>query len=120
MENPWPRDLIRAADLQPSRYALVASELIRRKWAEVEDEALRITRPGERRALELIRAHRLWERYLADKEGLALAALHDEAMRREHLSTPEEVDALDREQHDGDPAAKPGGQAWHRHRQVAA
>ncbi len=92
-----PRDLIRAADLQPGRYALIASELTRRKWAEAEGQALRITRPGERRALELIRAHRLWERYLADKEGLALGALHDEAMRREHLSTPEELDALERE-----------------------
>ena len=45
----------------------------------------------------MIRAHRLWERYLADKEGLALDALHDEAMRREHLSTPDELDALERE-----------------------
>lgn len=97
-ESPvQPRALIRAADLQPGRYALVASELTRRKWAEAAGEALRITRPGERRALELIRAHRLWERYLADKEGLALDALHDEAMRLEHLSTPEEVDALERE-----------------------
>lgn len=92
-----PRALVRAADLQPARYALIASELTRRKWAQAEGEALRITRPGERRALELIRAHRLWERYLADKEGLALDALHDEAMRREHLSTPEEIDALERE-----------------------
>ena len=44
--------------------------------------------------MELIRAHRLWERYLADKEGLPLTALHDEAMRREHLATPEQVEAL--------------------------
>lgn len=92
-----PRALVRAANLQPGRYALIASELTRRRWAEAEGDALRITRSGERRALELIRAHRLWERYLADKEGLALDALHDEATRREHLATPEEIDALERE-----------------------
>jgi manganese transport protein len=98
------RELIRAADLQPRRYPTIAGELRRRKWAAVEADAgaagepgLRITPEGERRALELIRAHRLWERYLADKEGLPLTALHDEATRREHLTTPEQLDELDRE-----------------------
>ena len=98
------RELIRAADLQPGRYPIIAGELRRRKWVAVEDDAgtagepgLRITPEGERRALELIRAHRLWERYLADKEGLPLTALHDEAMRREHLTTPEQLEELDRE-----------------------
>ncbi len=96
------RDLIRAADLQPGRYALIASELHRRGWAAelgsaAEGDALRISQAGTRRALELIRAHRLWERYLADKEGLALDALHNEATRREHLSTPEELDKLERD-----------------------
>lgn len=89
------RDLVRAADLQPGRYTLVASELRRRGWAQGAAETLQITHAGERRALELIRAHRLWERYLADREGLALDALHDEAMRREHLSTPDEINALE-------------------------
>ncbi len=90
-----PRDLIRAADLQPGRYELIESELRRRDWAQSEAGALQISRAGERRALELIRAHRLWERYLADREGLALSALHNEATRREHLSTPDELDALE-------------------------
>ncbi len=102
-----PRDLIRAADLQPGRYPLIETELRRRGWAQAEGGALQISPPGERRALELIRSHRLWERYLADKEGLALSALHDEAMRREHLSTPDEVDAL--EQMLGYPSFDPHG-----------
>ncbi len=89
------RDLIRAADLQPGRYTLIESELHRRGWAQAEGGALQISRAGERRALELIRSHRLWERYLADKEGLALSAVHDEAMRREHLSTADELNALE-------------------------
>jgi len=92
-----PRDLIRAADLQPGRFALIESELRRRGWAQAEGEALHISPAGEKHALHLIRAHRIWERYLADKEGLALDAVHDEAMRREHLSTPDQIDALERE-----------------------
>ncbi|MGC8779267.1 MAG: Nramp family divalent metal transporter [Anaerolineae bacterium] len=92
-----PRDLIRAADLQPDRYPLIEAELRRRGWVRVGPAGLQVLPAGERRALELIRAHRLWERYLADREGLTLGAIHDEAMRREHLSTPEEIDALERE-----------------------
>lgn len=91
------RDLIRAAGLQPGRFPLIAAELERRGWAEVEGKELGLTPAGERRALQLIRAHRLWERYLADREGMALEALHAEATRREHLSGVDEVDRLDRE-----------------------
>ncbi len=106
------RDLIRGSELQPNRYPIIAAELERRKWAVVDSPpsggpGLRITPAGERRALELIRAHRLWERYLADKEGRPITALHDEAMRREHLATPEQVDALAREL--GDPQFDPHG-----------
>jgi manganese transport protein len=107
------RDLIRASDLAPSRYPIIVAELQRRGWAEPQGDGaagsagLRITPDGERRALQLIRAHRLWERYLADKEGLPLTALHDEAMRREHLATPEQVDALAREL--GNPQFDPHG-----------
>ena len=90
-----PRDLIRAADLQAERLPMIAAELKRRGWAIAGKDTLQITPPGEKRAIQLIRAHRLWERYLADKEGVALDALHDEAMRREHLITPEEADRLE-------------------------
>jgi len=90
-----PRDLIRAADLQAERLPMIAAELKRRGWAIADKDTLQITPPGEKRAIQLIRAHRLWERYLADKEGVALDALHDEAMRREHLITPEEADRLE-------------------------
>ncbi|MFM8322609.1 MAG: iron dependent repressor, metal binding and dimerization domain protein, partial [Chloroflexota bacterium] len=91
------RDLARAADLPPARFDLVRAELQRRGWAGVDEGGLRIQRPGERRAIELIRAHRLWERYLVDREGLALDAIHAEAMRREHLTSPEEIARLDAE-----------------------
>ena len=58
----------------------------------------------------------MWERYLAEKEGLALDALHDEAMRREHSITPEEADRLDEQlghpkfDPHGDPIPPRGGE----------
>jgi len=117
-EKPVVRasDLIRAADLQPGRFPLIVKELTRRGWAQADRDTLRALPAGEKRALELIRAHRLWERYLAEKEGLALDALHDEAMRREHSITPEEADRLDEQlghpkfDPHGDPIPPRGGE----------
>ena len=50
---------------------------------------------GKRVALHVIRAHRLWERYLADEARLPLSKLHEEAERLEHSLTPKQVDRLD-------------------------
>ena len=88
-------DLVRAAGLQPGRLPLILAELERRSWAKQLDDTVSILPAGQKRAVELIRAHRLWERYLSEKEGLALNTLHEEATRREHLITPEEADRLD-------------------------
>lgn len=52
-----------------------------------------LTDDGRRTALELLRHHRLLERYLADTLGLPLDAVHDEADRLEHALS-EEVEAL--------------------------
>jgi len=68
---------------------------------------MHLTKAGEARAQELIRAHRLWERYLVDREGMPLEAVHAEAHRREHETTPEELERLDAEL--GYPAWDPHG-----------
>jgi DtxR family Mn-dependent transcriptional regulator len=54
-----------------------------------------LTPEGERLAVEVIRAHRLWERYLADEAGMNLQDIHTEAERREHMRQRQSVDALD-------------------------
>jgi Fe2+ transport system protein FeoA len=65
-------------------------------WVVENDQgAMALTETGKARAQELIRAHRLWERYLVDREGMALDAVHAEADRREHEMTPEELERLD-------------------------
>lgn len=55
---------------------------------------LRLTSEGERWALQVVRAHRLWERYLADEARLPLEKIHAEAERREHGMTPERLDEM--------------------------
>jgi Fe2+ transport system protein FeoA/Mn-dependent DtxR family transcriptional regulator len=56
-----------------------------------------LTEEGRQRARDLIRAHRLWERYLVDREGMALDVVHAEAHHREHEVTPQDIERLDAE-----------------------
>jgi len=56
---------------------------------------LRLTPEGERWALQIVRAHRLWERYLADEARLPLNQVHAEAHRREHGMSAEALEDLD-------------------------
>jgi DtxR family Mn-dependent transcriptional regulator len=56
---------------------------------------LHLTAEGERWALHVVRAHRLWERYLADEARMPLKRIHTEAHRREHGLTDAQLDELD-------------------------
>jgi len=56
----------------------------------------RLTRKGERVALEVIRHHRLLEQYLSQTLGLPIHALHDEADRLEHALSEELEAHIDR------------------------
>ena len=76
-------------------------------WVISRAEGLSLTPEGERLAIEIIRAHRLWERYLADEARMPLAEIHAEAERREHDRAPEAVQALDAAL--GYPATDPHG-----------
>jgi DtxR family Mn-dependent transcriptional regulator len=57
-------------------------------------ERVVLTSVGRAEALRLLRSHRLWERYLADRTGLGPAEWHDEAERLEHRLSPTKVEAL--------------------------
>jgi DtxR family transcriptional regulator, Mn-dependent transcriptional regulator len=66
----------------------------------------KLTDEGRDSALRLVRTHRLWERYLADRTGVPAGEWHAEAERMEHALSPEETDAL---------AARLGHPAWDPH-----
>ena len=54
-----------------------------------------LTAEGRQSALRLVRTHRMWERYLADRTGVPATEWHDEAERMEHALSAAEVDVLD-------------------------
>src|SRR5687767_8547660 len=55
---------------------------------------LKLTAEGERLALHVLRAHRLWEVYLAEELGMPIDRVHVEAERQEHRLSPQQVDRL--------------------------
>jgi DtxR family Mn-dependent transcriptional regulator len=65
-----------------------------RRLVDVRGDELDLTPEGERLALQIIRAHRLLERYFADEARLPLNKIHAAAERKEHSLSPDEVDRL--------------------------
>jgi DtxR family Mn-dependent transcriptional regulator len=57
--------------------------------------ALALTPEGREYALQVVRAHRLWERYLDDETDLPLTEIHLAADRAEHRLTIDQTDRLD-------------------------
>lgn len=68
---------------------------------------LPLTETGRSYALRVIRSHRLWERYLADRTSVKPADWHESAEQREHTLTPDAVTELDAQM--GHPRYDPHG-----------
>jgi Mn-dependent DtxR family transcriptional regulator len=69
-----------------------ALDLVRARGQEFD-----LTPEGERLALQIVRAHRLLERYFADEARLPLGQVHAAAERREHSLSAADVDRLSAE-----------------------
>jgi ABC-type Mn2+/Zn2+ transport system permease subunit/Mn-dependent DtxR family transcriptional regulator len=67
-----------------------------KKWIQdARPRGYELTPAGTRKALEIVRAHRLWETFLSEKLGLSWDKLDVEAERVEHLLTPQMLEQLD-------------------------
>ncbi len=85
-----------AGALQASSAEIVEllPEMEKRQLLDLGDGNLRLTNAGKEYALQIIRAHRLWEQYLAHETGYAEAEWHDQADIFEHNLSVTEADAL--------------------------
>jgi DtxR family Mn-dependent transcriptional regulator len=75
-----------------------AAELVRalhERGLAATEEGLRLTPAGERWARSIVRAHRLWERYLADELRMPSTAVHRLADRKEHELRAADLDRLE-------------------------
>ena len=73
----------------------------------LEKNRLALTNDGKDEAQRLVRAHRLWETYLAHEVGLKAEQIHEDAEKYEHLLTDEILDEVDRKL--GYPTTDPHG-----------
>jgi DtxR family transcriptional regulator, Mn-dependent transcriptional regulator len=83
-----------AAQLRGDEAAEVLQGLERRQLIEMEAEGIRLTAAGRELGLHVLRAHRLWESYLADHTGFPPTEWHGRAHQLEHGLSPADVDAL--------------------------
>jgi DtxR family transcriptional regulator, Mn-dependent transcriptional regulator len=60
------------------------------------NEGVSLTEIGMSKALEVIRRHRLWERFLTDVLGMTWDTVHDEACKLEHIASTEVTERLAR------------------------
>lgn len=102
-----PQALAGATGISLDRAIEVVADLEKRGLIERSTGALRLTVRGRDSALHILRAHRLWERYLADASGYDQTDWHEQADRREHQLSADEVEQLAAEL--GHPAYDPHG-----------
>lgn len=93
-------------ELSTGRAAELLSTLAEHGLIRNTTEGPRLTDAGRGSALRLVRTHRLWERYLADRTSVPAGEWHEEAERKEHTMTEAEVEEL---------AARLGHPAWDPH-----
>jgi DtxR family Mn-dependent transcriptional regulator len=83
-----------AVGLSADGAAEVLQRLQGRRLIAMGREGIRLTASGRELGLHVLRAHRLWESYLADHTGFPEAEWHGRAHDLEHGLSPAEVDAL--------------------------
>jgi len=74
--------------------AQTVQRLTERGLAVVDHDTPTLTETGRNYAVRIIRTHRLWERYLADRTGVRPEEWHASAEEAEHRVTSAEADAL--------------------------
>jgi DtxR family Mn-dependent transcriptional regulator len=89
-----PESLAGVLGMTTARVLQLTSAMQAQGLIEPAGLEFRLTAEGERWALHVVRAHRLWERYLADEARMPLGRIHREAHRREHAQTSGEVESL--------------------------
>jgi len=92
--TPTLQSLAGVLSVSLDRAAAIAADLEAHALIDVMHGNLHLTPDGREYALQVVRAHRLWERYLAEKTGYEQAVWHRKAEVQEHRLKPEDADAL--------------------------
>ena len=90
-----PESLAGTLSLPRQKITRLISDMESQGLLETRGSQLHLTAEGERWAMHVVRAHRLWERYLVDEARMPLKQIHDVAQKREHSLSEAQLDELD-------------------------
>ncbi|MBK8821263.1 MAG: metal-dependent transcriptional regulator [Anaerolineales bacterium] len=90
-----PESLAGILNLQRTTVMKLIEDMETQGLLESRGSDVHLTTQGERWALHVVRAHRLWERYLTDEARMPLGKIHGESERREHSLTEAQLNDLD-------------------------
>ncbi len=87
-------DLTNALSFSNSLIIESLKKMIDNELIKLEHESYKLTANGNDYALQIIRAHRLWEKYLSEKTGFHKTEWHERAERKEHELSEAEINNL--------------------------
>lgn len=90
-------ELARKLGLKPPTVNQMLRKLKEKKWVHVEKYGkISLTVVGRKKALHLIRKHRIWETFLHDKLKFSWEEVHDLAEYLEHIPSDEIINRLEK------------------------
>jgi len=93
-EGSTVEDLKGVLNIGSTKALAILTDLKNRELVIVDGGIYKLTPTGTSYALRVIRAHRLWERYLADETGHKESKWHEIADHYEHQISPEEANQI--------------------------
>jgi DtxR family transcriptional regulator, Mn-dependent transcriptional regulator len=92
--RPTLESIAGAVNASLDQTAALLSDMQANGLLTISADEIHLTPAGREAALHIIRAHRLWEHYLAEETGYEEAEWHGQAERLEHALSPEQVEQL--------------------------
>lgn len=88
--------LAKAMNLNPATVLEMVRKLSERKLVQVgQDKSIQLTEKGQKKAILIIRKHRLWEVFLVEKLHYKWDEVHELAEQLEHIDSDDMIDRLD-------------------------
>ncbi len=91
------KNLVKQLPFPEKQILEVLTEMEDRELVYILEQKIRLSKKGKEYAMRIVRAHRLWEQYLAEKTGYDKREWHKLAEKEEHNLTDEYLEQLSKE-----------------------
>lgn len=83
-----------ALKVKPRKMLHLLNNMAQAQLIRIANDSILLTEEGQAYALQIVRTHRLWEKFLAEKTGIHQSEWHDRAERKEHQLSAEQTEQL--------------------------